>query len=187
MNETNTTTSNVNKDKVEVKLDEKSSNSLKKKGKTARAFCGTCCKIFMTLFFLFIVDILLAAIFFYYDGNSKKCESKLYTKIKTIIKLYIAVFVIKIAYLFFSYMIDLCKSKASKIVGSIGVIVTTVAIVTLAIIMIVIVQRNYNKSKSWNKCGNFRGWMAFWLIYNYIALGIIFLFIVCSIIVKAKK
>ena len=187
MKESNTTNISINNDKLEVKLGEKSKHLVKKKGKGAKVFCRTCCISFLNLFFIFIVDILLATIFFYYDEHSKKCESKLYTKIKTIIKLYIAILIIKIGYLFFSYMIDLCKSKAAKIIGNIGVLVTSVALLTLAIIQLVIVQRNYKKTKSWNNCGNFKGWMTFWLIYNYIALVIIFIVIICSICLKRKK
>ena len=186
MKENNTTNSNINNNKVEVKLDEKSENS-SKKGKGAKGFCRTCCILFLSLFFLFIVDILLATIFFYYDEHSKKCEAKLYTKVKTIIKLYIAILIIRIAYLFFSYMIDLCKSKTAKMIGNIGVIVTSVSLLTLHIIQLVIVQMNYKKTKSWNNCGNFKGWMAFWLIYNYIALVLIFVLIVCSFCLKKKK
>ena len=187
MKEANTSNSTINNDKVEVKLDEKSNNSSKKSGKGAGKFCAIFCTLFLTLFFIFIVDILLAAVFFYYDENSKRCESKLYTKVKTIIKLYIAILIIKIVYLFFSYMTDLCKSKAAKMIGLIGTIATSIAIFILAIIQLVIVQRNYKKTKSWNNCGNFKGWMTFWLIYNYIALIIAFLLIVCSACLKRKK
>ena len=183
MKENNTTNTTINKDKDEAKSDEKSNNSVQKKSKGVAKFCT----IFMSLFFIFIIDILLATIFFYYDGNSKRCESKLYTKVKTIIKLYIAILIIKIAYLFFSYSVDLCKSKTAKMIGLIGTIVTSVSILILAIIQLVIVQRNYKKTKSWNNCGNFRGWMVFWLIYNYIALVIIFIVIICSICLKRKK
>ena len=187
MKENNTTNSTINNDKVEVKLDEKSNNSSKKSGKSAGKCCIICCTLFLTLFFIFIIDILLATLFFYYDEHCTRCESKLYTKVKTIIKLYIAILIIKIAYLFFSYMTDLCKSKAAKIIGYIGTLITSVAIFVLAIIQLVIVQRNYKKTKSWNNCGNFKGWMTFWLIYNYIALVIVLILIICSACLKRKK
>ena len=182
MKENNTTNTSIN-DKVEVKLDEKSNNSSKKKGKCCKTFCS----LFLTLFFIFIIDILLATIFFYYNDNCKNCESKIYPKIKTIIKIYIAILVIKIAYIIFSYMVDLCKSKVAKNIGNIGAFITSIAIFVLGIINLVIVQKNYKKTKSWNNCGNFKGWMLFWLIVNYISLVLGFILIICFIFIKRKK
>ena len=180
----NDTQSNITDNKVKINLDEKSSNSksLKRKGK-----CFLYCVIFTTLFLLFIIDILLATIFFYYNGNCKNCEAKLYTKVKTVIKIYIAILIIKLVYLFFSYMIDLTKSKGLKILGFIMVFLTTVATLVLHIVNIVIVQKNYNKTKSWKNCGSFKGWMVFWLIVNYIQIFTTILIIICNIIKKKKN
>ena len=41
----------------------------------------------------------------------------------------------------------------------------------LSLANIIIVQINYNKTKTWEKCGNFKGWMKSWLIMNYIGMA----------------
>ena len=39
-----------------------------------------------------------------------------------------------------------------------------------SIIIIVMIQKNYNKTTSWENCGKFKGWALSWLILNYIGI-----------------
>jgi uncharacterized protein (DUF983 family) len=135
----------------------------------------SCFAICCALFFLLItltLNFIYAFIFVYYKNHCKECKSELYQKINKILLNYLGLIIICFLIIIISIVIELCKKIKFfiYIILSFFLVITTILSLYFSISNIVIVQKYYNRTTSWESCGNFKGWMKFWLIINYISI-----------------
>lgn len=146
--------------------------------------CEKCCKrTFIILFSLliliieFIFNFLEAFIFIYYKNNCKQCKAELYEKINKILSFYLAIFIILFIMICIGVTINLTKRLflfTSGLEPTFYIILIGLLVVmfVLQLINLIYVQKDYSNTKTWEDCGNFEGWMKFWLISNYVEISI---------------
>ncbi len=151
----------------------KKNEELKKK--KSKEECTQLCCLFFRLIFILIIFFSLHFIFLgefiYYNKNCKLCEAIIYTKLNVILRIYIGIIIVNILMLINYLLFVLSFVCIPECYGFIAIILTLLLSMTqliLSIIDLVIVQKNYNKTNTWYNCGNFKGWILFWLISNYI-------------------
>lgn len=145
------------------------------KKKQSREECRKLCCLFFRLVFLLLIFFSLHFIFFgafiYYNKNCKSCQATIYTKLNVILRIYIGIIIVNILMIINYILFVLSFVCIPECYGFIGFILTfllSITQFTLSIVDLVIVQKNYNKTNTWYNCGNFKGWILFWLISNYI-------------------
>jgi hypothetical protein len=116
---------------------------------------------------LLALNFVLATIFIYYKYHSKKCKSLLYTKVNKVLLNYLGLLIIQIINIIISILLNI-KCEYLRIIGIFIFIVSILIQFGLRLANLIIVQKYYNKTTTWENCGNFHGWMKFWLIINYI-------------------
>lgn len=134
--------------------------------------CAAICLIFCSLLAIFIelvYNFAIAIIFIYYKNHCKECKSELYKKIDTILYIYLAIIIIIIILIIFTLLSTLTNKENIKfnwfLLISIFILISIVPILKLT--NIIIVQKYYNKTKSWEGCGNFKNWSIVWLVFAY--------------------
>ena len=121
---------------------------------------------------IFIIVFLFASIFIYYKNHCQKCKSILYTKVNKVLLNYLGLLITSIIDILFSILsIIQCKCNYNEIIGSLIAYALIITQSGLSLANLIIVQINYNKTKTWENCGNFKGWMKCWLIMNYIGIA----------------
>ena len=115
---------------------------------------------------LFLIA-LNSAIFIYYKNHCKKCKSILYTKLSKVLLNYLGTLIVVIIDLINSILV-FKDFGWNKFFGRLIYAGVSASRIGLGLSNLIIVQKNYNKTTTWENCGNFKGWMKFWLITNYI-------------------
>ena len=175
--------------KVEIKLSEKkNTNNINKitnsndinVSQNLKVKCiGLCIIIVASLLYsliLLTLNFSIVLLFLYYRNNCKKCKSELYQKINEILLNYLGLFILRILYILFiiANLLYETNRKCCKVIRCLYFIITSIFETFLYIYNIIIVQKYYNKTTSWESCGKFKGWMIFWLIINYISVFVNF-------------
>ena len=76
---------------------------------------------------------------------------------------------------------ELAKKDYKNIIKFINniYIILRVASTIMSIVLLIVVQAYYSKSKSWKNCGNFKPWSVVWLVLNYIGIFCLLLYLCC--------
>ena len=139
-----------------------------------------CCSILYLSFILFIW-ILFTGVFIYYNNDFKECKAELYTKIGKFLPINIGIILVRLITLLYNIFIyvPIKSLQFCKIIGTLFLMPLFLICFILEIINLVIIQKNYNRSISWDNCGNLKDWTFIWLIYNYIFIVINFVYRCC--------
>lgn len=172
---------------IQAKLDEfikvKGINNMNLENRSknvCKTFCLAICLILCVIILLLIelaFHFSISFIFIYYNNKYKKCKAELYKKNDTIINIYIALLILILILIFFSIILNFIKEKYFGLSAILGIIIIllSISIIALQLTNLIIVQKNFNKSESWENCGNFENWAIFWLVINYISFTLTFL------------
>ena len=131
-----------------------------------------CCAIITLLIELFLI-ILYYFMFLYFKNNYNECKAELYTELDTIINICMVLFAILVIVSMMGATIKCCEDNCGNTIFGLFFCfyyILMIATSALEITLLIIVQKYYNKTKSWEKCGNFKKWAKIWLIINYISL-----------------
>ena len=145
-------------------------------------YCCLMCLFFFVIIIFISINFFYLAVFIYYKNNCKECKAQLYSKLNDIIPLYLIMNITSFLTIINNLFLVLpfkCL-KYYKCLGLILAIPLLLINVVLSIVNIVMIQKNYNKTKSWENCGNFKGWALSWLILNYFGMAFNFIKECCS-------
>ena len=163
--------------KVNKALDDLVANTFDKLNFDKKA----CCSIIYTSFLLFMW-VLFTGVYIYYNNDYEECKAELYTKIGKFLPINIGIILLRLIALLFniSIYVPLKCLHFCKIIGTMLLLPLSLINFILEIINLIIIQKNYSRSISWENCGNLQGWTFIWLIYNYIFIVINFIYSCCS-------
>ena len=145
-------------------------------------FCRTYGSLFCIKIFSLLIVFLFASIFIYYKNHCTKCKSVLYTKVNKVLLNYLGTLIASIIDLIIIILLDIKGKYCSVIIDYLFAFAIFITHLGLNLANLIIVQINYNKTKTWENCGNFKEWMKCWLILGYI--GIVFKFIINIVVFR---
>lgn len=154
----------------EVLIKEKNdlNNNIKKDSDCCKLCLLLSCSLLQMIIMLIVKFIYLIA-FFYYKNYCKKCKAQIYNKLDKILSIYIAIYILDFINIINNVLLLLPFKRLdfySAFGKTISILLIIIALV-LIITFIFIVQKNYNRTTTWENCGYFKGWILSWLIIIY--------------------
>ena len=143
----------------------------------------------LVLLLKLVFSFILSFIFIYYKTNKdiKECKAMMYEKINNILYIYLVLLIIFLLEILCGIINELAKKDYKNIIKFINNIYIILRVVStiMSIVLLIVVQAYYSKSKSWKNCGNFKPWSVVWLVLNYIGIFFLLLYLCCFGLLKA--